>query len=102
MPSPTLRQIAALATGSTLVMFFLLPIEMADPEVRPGMERASEGARRANGTPVISFFTPAQILTPSSEAVSAMFSTFRPQLLPNDTLLIETMGFALRTTRRSC
>ena len=41
----TLRQVAALAPGSTLVMSFMLPIEMADPEVRPGIERAAAGAR---------------------------------------------------------
>jgi len=35
----TLRRIASLARGSTLVMSFLLPIELTDPEVRPGMER---------------------------------------------------------------
>jgi methyltransferase (TIGR00027 family) len=53
----TLRQVAALAPGSTLAMSFMLPIEMTDPEVRPGIERAAAGAR-ANGTPFISFFTP--------------------------------------------
>lgn len=56
-----LRQVASLAPGSTLVMSFLLPIELADPEVRPGIERAIEGAR-ASGTPFISFFTPAEML----------------------------------------
>src|SRR5471032_1513429 len=34
----TLRQVAALAPGSTLAMSFLLPLELADPEVRPGLE----------------------------------------------------------------
>jgi methyltransferase (TIGR00027 family) len=63
----TLRQIAMLAPGSTLAMSFMLPIEMADPEVRPGIERAVAGAR-ANGTPFISFFTPEQILTLAREA----------------------------------
>jgi methyltransferase (TIGR00027 family) len=57
----TLRQVAALASGSTLAMSFMLPIEMADPEVRPGIERAAAGAR-ANGTPFISFFTPEEVL----------------------------------------
>jgi methyltransferase (TIGR00027 family) len=57
----TLRRVAALAAGSTLAMSFLLPIEMVDPEVRPGMERAEAGAR-ASGTPFISFFTPAEML----------------------------------------
>jgi methyltransferase (TIGR00027 family) len=63
----TLRQIAALAPGSTLAMSFMLPIELADPEVRPGIERAAAGAR-ANGTPFISFFTPAEMLTLARDA----------------------------------
>jgi methyltransferase (TIGR00027 family) len=63
----TLRQVAALAPGSTLAMSFMLPIELADPEVRPGIERAAEGAR-ANGTPFISFFTPTEILALAREA----------------------------------
>jgi methyltransferase (TIGR00027 family) len=63
----TLRQIASLAPGSTLVMSFLLPIEMTDPEVRPGIERAVAGAQ-ASGTPFISFFTPAEMLTLARDA----------------------------------
>jgi hypothetical protein len=54
----TLRKVATLAPGSTFVMSYILPIELADPEVRPGIERAVAGAR-ANGTPFLSFFTPA-------------------------------------------
>jgi methyltransferase (TIGR00027 family) len=63
----TLRQVAALAPGSTLAMSFLLPLELADPEVRPGLQRAAEGAR-ASGTPFISFFTPAEVLALAREA----------------------------------
>jgi methyltransferase (TIGR00027 family) len=63
----TLRQVATLAPGSTLAMSFMLPIELADPEVRPGIERAAAGAR-ANGTPFISFFRPAEMLTIAREA----------------------------------
>jgi methyltransferase (TIGR00027 family) len=63
----TLRQVAALAPGSTLAMSFMLPIELADPEVRPGIERAAAGAR-ANGTPFISFFTPPEMLTLARDA----------------------------------
>jgi methyltransferase (TIGR00027 family) len=55
------REVAALAPGSTLVMTFLLPLELADPEVRPALEMAQKGAR-ASGTPFISFFTPAEAL----------------------------------------
>src|ERR1700704_5401996 len=40
-----LRLVAGLASGSTLAMTFLLPIELADPEVLPGLERAADGAR---------------------------------------------------------
>jgi len=64
-----LRQVAALAKGSTLAMTFLLPLELADPEVRPGLERAEKGAR-ASGTPFISFFTPTEMLTVAREAGS--------------------------------
>jgi methyltransferase (TIGR00027 family) len=63
----TLRQVAALAPGSTLAMTFLLPLELADPEVRPGLEMAEKGAR-ASGTPFLSFFTPAGILALALEA----------------------------------
>jgi methyltransferase (TIGR00027 family) len=63
----TLRQIAALAPGSMLAMTFLLPLELADPEVRPGLRLAEKGAR-ASGTPFISFFTPTEMLVLAREA----------------------------------
>ncbi|HZU36001.1 MAG TPA: class I SAM-dependent methyltransferase [Gemmataceae bacterium] len=63
----TLHQVAALAPASTLALSFTLPIELADPEVRPGIERAVAGAR-ASGTPFLSFFTPAEILALAREA----------------------------------
>jgi len=63
----TLRQVAALAPGSTLAMTFLMPLEYADPEVRPGLQMAEKGAR-ASGTPFISFFTPAEMLGLAREA----------------------------------
>ncbi|CAE6795083.1 class I SAM-dependent methyltransferase [Paraburkholderia aspalathi] len=62
-----LREVASLAPGSTLAMTFLLPLEMADPEVRPGLEMAEKGAR-SSGTPFISFFTPPEILALAHEA----------------------------------
>jgi methyltransferase (TIGR00027 family) len=65
--SATLRQVATLAPGSTLAMSFMLPIELADAEVRPGIERAAAGAR-ANGTPFISFFTPQEMLALARDA----------------------------------
>jgi methyltransferase (TIGR00027 family) len=63
----TLRRIAALAPGSTFVMSFMLPIEMLEPAVRTGVERAAEGAR-ASGTPFISFFTPGEMLAMARDA----------------------------------
>jgi methyltransferase (TIGR00027 family) len=63
----TLRQVAALAPGSTLAMTFLLPLELMAPEVRPGFQMAEKGAR-ASGTPFISFFTPTQMLTLARKA----------------------------------
>jgi methyltransferase (TIGR00027 family) len=62
-----LRQVATLLQGSTLVMSFMLPIELNDPEIRPGVERAAAGAK-ASGTPWLSFFTPAEILALAREA----------------------------------
>ena len=62
----TLREVAALAQGSTLAMTFLPPLELADPEVRPGLEMAERGAR-ASGTPFLSFFTPPEILALARE-----------------------------------
>lgn len=63
----TLRQVAAFAPGSTLAMSFMLPIELMDPEIRPGVERAAAGAR-ASGTPFISFFTPDEMLALARDA----------------------------------
>jgi methyltransferase (TIGR00027 family) len=63
----TLRQAATLAQGSTFVMSFMLPIELNDPDIRSGVERAAAGAK-ANGTPWLSFFTPAEMLTLAREA----------------------------------
>jgi methyltransferase (TIGR00027 family) len=63
----TMRRVAALAPGSTLAMSFMLPIELVDPEVRFGVERAAEGAR-ASGTPFISFFTPTEMLALARDA----------------------------------
>ncbi|MGV3606053.1 MAG: class I SAM-dependent methyltransferase [Planctomycetaceae bacterium] len=63
----TLRQVARLAPGSMLVMSFLLPINQVDPSIRPGMERAVEGAR-ASGTPFLSFFMPTDLLALARDA----------------------------------
>ncbi|MGF6918540.1 class I SAM-dependent methyltransferase [Paraburkholderia sp. 40] len=63
----TLREVAGLARGSTFAMTFLLPLEMADPDVRPGLEMAEKGAR-TSGTPFISFFMPQQMIAMAHEA----------------------------------
>jgi methyltransferase (TIGR00027 family) len=57
----TLRQIASLAPGTIMAMTFLLPLELADPEERPGFEASIKGARES-GTPFISFYTPSEML----------------------------------------
>jgi len=62
-----LRQVASLAPGSTLATTFILPLELADPGARPGLELAVKGAR-ASGTPFISFFTPTEMLALAREA----------------------------------
>ena len=63
----TLRQVATLAPGTTLVLSFLLPFERAAPEVRSGLEQAKDGAR-ASGTPFLSFFLPEDLLSLAREA----------------------------------
>ena len=64
--SQTLRQVATLAPGSTFAMTFMLPIEMAEPELRVGIQRAAAGAK-ASGTPFISFFRPEEMLALARE-----------------------------------
>jgi methyltransferase (TIGR00027 family) len=57
----TMRQIAALAPGSTLAMTFMCPMELADAEDRPARGWAEAGARAA-GTPFVTFFSPEEIV----------------------------------------
>jgi methyltransferase (TIGR00027 family) len=63
----TLRQVAALAPGSTFAMTFILPVEMAEPDERIGIEAAIKGAK-ASGTPFVSFFKPDEMLAMAREA----------------------------------
>lgn len=56
----SLRQIAGLASGSTLAMDYILPMELADPEEKVGREMSEKGAKAA-GTPFISFFSGPEI-----------------------------------------
>jgi methyltransferase (TIGR00027 family) len=57
----TLQQVAALARGSQLAMTFYLPLELMDEEDKPLQEIALKGAREAE-TPMVSFFSPKEIL----------------------------------------
>jgi methyltransferase (TIGR00027 family) len=63
----TLRHVAALAPGSTLAATFMPPLSLVEPEERAPRE-ATEQFARAAGTPLISFFAPAEILGLAREA----------------------------------
>jgi methyltransferase (TIGR00027 family) len=63
----TLRELTALAPGSTAVLSFLLPIELLDEADKQGLIISANGAR-ASGTPFISFFTPDEMLAMAREA----------------------------------
>ena len=57
----TLRDLAALAPGSTVAMTFLLPLELVDERDKQGWTMSANGAR-SSGTPFISYFTPQEFL----------------------------------------
>jgi methyltransferase (TIGR00027 family) len=57
----TLRQVASLASGTTLVMTFMPPLDLVEAGERPVRQAAEDGAR-ASGTPFISFYAPQEIL----------------------------------------
>jgi len=63
----TLKQIATLATGSTLAMTFYLPMELIDDEDK-FLQQISEKGARESGTPFVSFFTPSEILALACKA----------------------------------
>jgi methyltransferase (TIGR00027 family) len=63
----TLRQLTALAPGSTLVMTFLLPADLIDEADRRGLEASTSGAR-ASGTPFVSFYSPEEMLALAGSA----------------------------------
>ena len=66
-----MRQIAALATGSTLAMTFMLPPDGDDPE-ELALREAGERRAREAGTPFLSSFTPEAM---SALAVASGFRT---------------------------
>lgn len=63
----TLNHISTLAPGSTLAMSFYLPMKLLDEEDKPMQEIAERGSREA-GTPMLSFFTPDEVLALADNA----------------------------------
>lgn len=63
----TLRQVAALASGTTFAMSYLLPLDLVFGEERTAREWAERGAR-ASGTPFVSFFRPDEVVALAREA----------------------------------
>jgi methyltransferase (TIGR00027 family) len=63
----TLRQLASLAPGSTLVMTFAPPLELLEAAERSAREVAEQGAR-SSGTPWLSSFAPRDILAMARRA----------------------------------
>jgi methyltransferase (TIGR00027 family) len=59
--SSLLHEVAALASGSTFAMTFLLPIELIDERDRAGLRTSQRGAQ-ASGTPFVSFYTPSEMM----------------------------------------
>jgi O-methyltransferase involved in polyketide biosynthesis len=80
----TLHQVAALAPGSTLAMTLILPLELAEPEERPGYEAAIKGAR-ASGTPFISFLRRRRCWRSPATPVLEKPRTYQEPLWPNAT-----------------
>ncbi|HVT66554.1 MAG TPA: class I SAM-dependent methyltransferase [Trebonia sp.] len=56
-----LRDLAALAPGSTVAMTFMLPLDLVDEPDRQGWIMSEQGAR-SSGTPFVSFFSPDEFL----------------------------------------
>jgi len=63
----TLREVASLAPGSTLVMTFAPRLDLLDDDDRAGRLVTERGAR-ASGTPWLSFFAPAEIVALARDA----------------------------------
>jgi methyltransferase (TIGR00027 family) len=63
----TLRQTASLATGSTLAMTFIQPLELV-PTEEQALHQATNTAARASGTPFISYYAPDEIVAMARDA----------------------------------
>jgi methyltransferase (TIGR00027 family) len=75
----TLRAVAALAPGSTLVLSYMLPLDRVAPEEQPTLRGGAQGAS-AKGTPWITFFEPPAI---EALALAAGFTDVR-HVSPDD------------------
>ena len=62
-----LRQVAALAPGSTFAMTFMLPVDLLEPEDRRWFEWAKQGAAAA-GTPFATVFRPEELVALARDA----------------------------------
>lgn len=63
----TLREVSKFAKGSTLAMTYMVPLDLIDPEERPGHQMVYEKAKAA-GTPFISFFRPEEMTSLALQA----------------------------------
>jgi methyltransferase (TIGR00027 family) len=63
----TLREVATLAAGSTLVLSFIVPKTLLESDERIGREVA-EATARAGGTPWLSFFAPDEMMLLARES----------------------------------
>ena len=63
----TLSQTASLATGSTLAMTFIQPLELVATEEQ-ALHQATNAAARASGTPFISYYAPDEIVAMARDA----------------------------------
>ena len=63
----TLAKVATLAPGSTLVLTYLLELDLVDERDRPGRAMSAKGAQSSR-TPFVSFYRPAEMAAMAREA----------------------------------
>ena len=90
----TLRDVASLAPGSTLVATFIIPLELVAADERPGLQGAERGARAA-GTPFISFYTPEEMLRLARQAGFSEVRHVSPAMLNERYFAARTDGLGL-------
>jgi len=79
----------------------MMPLEFAEPELRPALEFAVKGAR-VSGTPFVSFFTPEEMISLAREAGFKEPDTSRPKYLPNATFPAGRIAGVCRRMPKSC